>query len=264
MKYLKEPIPELHASSALEYNKIPIIDNKFSQEPLVPISDFGLSGYCFYARKDGMNFPYGRALNGTSPIIYLRLSVCNKLKLINNLLSNIGHELFIWDGYRSIECQRSLWDYFISEVARRYGIKDYNKKVEKAGNYCSNPSSFNVDDSSTWPTHSTGGAVDLTIRVIETKELLFMGGVFDDATSISNTRYYEEEVKSNVDSANLSDTFLQALQNRRLLYWLMKNEGFANFSNEWWHYDYGTQMWVMNSNGNNISKAFYGTMPTPL
>ena len=39
--------------------------------------------------------------------------------------------------------------------------------------------------------HSTGGAVDLTICKIRNGEPLYMGSIFDDATELAHTDYFE-------------------------------------------------------------------------
>jgi len=70
-----------------------------------------------------------------------------------------------------------------------------------------------------------------------------MGGSFDEASNISSCSYYEKEITK---LSVIPDGYKEAARNRRLLYWSMRDEGFANFHTEWWHYDWGTQMWVMN------------------
>ena len=36
----------------------------------------------------------------------------------------------------------------------------------------------------------------------------------------------------------------EARTNRRLLYWVMTEAGFANNPTEWWHYSWGDQLWA--------------------
>ncbi len=76
-----------------------------------------------------------------------------------------------------------------------------------------------------------------------------MGSIFDDAASVSGTCYFEKR-------RHKSQSALEARRNRRLLVHAMEEAGFANYPGEWWHFDFGTQMWVMNG-GHNCS-AFYG------
>lgn len=42
------------------------------------------------------------------------------------------------------------------------------------------------------PPHTTGCAVDLTIRESESKQLLEMGSIFDDVNEIANFDYFEK------------------------------------------------------------------------
>ncbi|KAG0505300.1 MAG: D-alanyl-D-alanine dipeptidase [Candidatus Udaeobacter sp.] len=61
---------------------------------------------------------------------------------------------------------------------------------------------------------------------------------------------------------------MEALRNRRLLYWIMREAGFANYPYEWWHFDWGTQFWITNcevsSDGSaRPTSAWYGPAETP-
>ncbi len=46
----------------------------------------------------------------------------------------------------------------------------------------------------------------------------------------------------NTENFSFSDQEAQA--NRRLLHWLMVEEGFAGHPDEWWHFSGGDQMWA--------------------
>jgi zinc D-Ala-D-Ala dipeptidase len=102
------------------------------------------------------------------------------------------------------------------------------------------------------PPHSTGAACDLTIRKT-TRDHLFMGSIFDDITSISNTNFFEIELQKRT----LTFSEIEALQNRRLLYHLMTEPGFANNPTEWWHFSLGDQMWAKLT---NQPSAYYSKM----
>ena len=85
--------------------------------------------------------------------------------------------------------------------------------------------------------HSTGGAVDLTLIFSDTRQPLYMGGIFDDLTEDAWTDGFERRAP-----ASMSDE--EARANRRLLYWSMTEAGFANNPTEWWHYSWGDQLWA--------------------
>lgn len=53
-----------------------------------------------------------------------------------------------------------------------------------------------------------------------------------------------------------SQSAVEAQQIRRLLYHSMCAVGFASYDHEWWHFDFGTQMWVMYGGYNCL--AYYG------
>jgi D-alanyl-D-alanine dipeptidase len=247
-----KPLPaELRPGpTALDYHIIPIdLTSAQNKEELVDLRSYAIAGEQYYSRADGLNPPYYKAIclhdHGA---LLCRKTVADKLKQVNAQLNPYGVELYVYDSYRPIECQRSLWSYFV-KVAK-----------EKAGQYCSDPSVFNGKDFRTWPTHTTGGAVDLTLRSLSNQQVLYMGTVFDEASPASYTSTFEQS--SDEDN---SASVIEARRNRRLLYWAMHSQGFANYPYEWWHYDYGTQMWAKNSNqfGHPQSKAFYG-LPAPV
>ena len=76
-----------------------------------------------------------------------------------------------------------------------------------------------------------------------------MGSLFDDASTLAHTAHFE----------SMSDTFSfsneEARANRRLLYWLMRDTGFASNPTEWWHFSFGDQMWAQ---ATGAPAALYG------
>jgi D-alanyl-D-alanine dipeptidase len=80
--------------------------------------------------------------------------------------------------------------------------------------------------------------MDLTLRWID-GEALWMGSLFDDATALAARDRFESLAP---DNFSFSDQEAQA--NRRLLHWLMTEEGFAGHPEEWWHFSWGDQLWA--------------------
>jgi zinc D-Ala-D-Ala dipeptidase len=255
-----KPLPaELQLGpSALGYHSVPInLQGQANREPLVDLREYGVAGEEYYARTDGLNAPYYRAVCvSKKPGLRCRKTVAEKLKRVNERLKPYGVELFVFDAYRSIDCQRALWAHFLKVARSELRTDDAAKLREFAGRFCSDPSSFDPNNSNTWPTHTTGGAVDLTLRRVGKGDVLFTGTVFDEASPASYTNAFEQ---SDDDSASVQD----ARRNRRLLYWAMHAEGFTNYPYEWWHFDYGTQMWARNSRqlGKQQQSALYGYVP---
>jgi D-alanyl-D-alanine dipeptidase len=66
-----------------------------------------------------------------------------------------------------------------------------------------------------------------------------MGSLFDDVTALAHRDRFEQ-----LDRGNFSFSDQEARANRRLLHWLMIEEGFAGHPDEWWHFSWGDQMWA--------------------
>ena len=88
--------------------------------------------------------------------------------------------------------------------------------------------------------HQCGGAVDLTL--IDKN-----GNRLDMGTSLTD---FGEKVHTN---SNLIT--LEQKANRKNLYDAMTKAGFINYPLEWWHFDYGDNMWAAYS---GLDKCFYG------
>ena len=66
-----------------------------------------------------------------------------------------------------------------------------------------------------------------------------MGSLFDDVTALAHRDRFES-----LGSENFSFSDQEARANRRLLHWLMTQEGFAGHPDEWWHFSWGDQLWA--------------------
>ncbi|CAN5466489.1 hypothetical protein BH11CYA1_BH11CYA1_01200 [soil metagenome] len=262
--FKSKAIPTLSQTAKLltsaDYHKEPVnLNNPKSHEQLVSTKSFKLAGESYYARTDKLNAPYYRSFATAPKEILLRSSAAKKLQEINQKLAGQDLEVFLFDGFRPVDCQKELWQYFLKQAKVNLAsnsngtISTEAEQIAYASRYCSNPSKYNKNDSSTWPTHCTGGAVDLTLRRKSSGELLYMGSIFDDDSAVSHSDYFEK-------TSSKSSSQLEAQANRRLLFWLMKTVGFENYHYEWWHFDYGNQMWLMNKKASspNSDEAFYG------
>ena len=252
-----EPIPLVeNSASALDYHEIEIdLGNPASSEPLVDADEYGLATANYYGRNDGLNAPYYRAFEKALAKIWLRKSVALRLRSVNEVLAPYGAELCLLDCYRPVALQKEVWDHFCARAKETLDNPDESEVVNYAGHYCSDPRGFDENNFKTWPVHSTGGDCDLLLRARSNKEHLFFGSIFDDASEISYTDHFER-------LGPKSSSEIEACRNRRLLYWAMTACGFVNYPYEWWHFDLGTQMWVMNS-GDPERKAYYGYMKSP-
>jgi len=251
---------DTHAAAGVKVNR----ESELFHEELCCLNDLGLSVGSYYAATDGLNSPYNRPMSGALEKVYCRRSVATKLLQVDSFVKQFGLLLHVWDAFRAIECQKALWGYFMEEAKTR--LKNPSEQVcyDYVSKYCSDPNRFNPDDPSTWPTHITGGAIDLTLKRASTGELLFMGGIFDDTTEVSHTDYFERLAQQAIKqkSVALSPSNEEALRNRRILYNAMVTQGFSNYAYEWWHYDWGNQFWIVNAPNNQgeqrPEKAYYG------
>ena len=120
------------------------------------------------------------------------------------------------------------------QLQRRDPALSGARLTEEVERYWAAPS---ADENSPAP-HATGAAVDLTLRWKD-GEALWMGSLFDDVTALAGRDRFEYLA---ADNFSFSDQ--EARANRRLLHWLMVEEGFAGHPDEWWHFSWGDQMWA--------------------
>jgi D-alanyl-D-alanine dipeptidase len=203
------------------------------QEPLVDLRSYNIAGEKYYA-----NSPYGKRIDGAIDGLYARRSVANKLVQANDILRKYNLELYVYDAYRSIECQNWLWDFFSDGYMREHPKASPKEVEEFARNYVSDPRRFDPDDPATHPLHSTGGAIDLTLRECSSGNFIDVG-TFDDPSEKSHTHFYEMELKA---GRVVEDD--HRLLYRRVLYGAMLQAGFTNYPYEFWHYDYGNRMYA--------------------
>jgi D-alanyl-D-alanine dipeptidase len=131
--------------------------------------------------------------------------------------------------------QEELFHQYRKTIEFKYPGYTEAQLINETEQYVSFPA---VVPSAPYP-HLTGGALDLTICDAEDKPLP-MGTGFDQFESQSRTRYFEEELESGKELTPEERTYLT---NRRLLFHSLTTVGFTNYSEEWWHYDYGNQFW---------------------
>lgn len=204
-------------------------------DPLIDLNAAGVAGENYYHSQH--NPPYHGRIKGAVPYLYLRAPLVRALKDVNARLAPYGLELWVFDAWRPIAVQNHFHDHWMPNHLRNMHPElagdTLQSEVEK---YWARGAPGGVVDPLSPPPHNTGAAVDLTIRRTKGAEL-FMGSIFDDVTDVSNTAHFET-----VSGMAFSAT--EARDNRRMLYWLMSEAGFANNPTEWWHYSCGDQMWA--------------------
>jgi D-alanyl-D-alanine dipeptidase len=231
-----KPIPSSAEANARKagYRRDVAIDEHgaLGAEACVDVRSIGIAGANHYNTPH--NPPYHVVVPGSIAELYLRKTVASKLVEVNARLASGGMELYLFDAWRPQAVQRYFHDeWFPKWLQARRPELEGAALVEEVEHYWAAPSAGAGSPSP----HSTGSAVDLTLVYRETRQPLFMGGLFDDVTEDAWTDAYERRTV-----VSMSDAEAQA--NRRLLYWAMSEAGFANNPTEWWHYSWGDQMWA--------------------
>lgn len=247
-----EPIPDLTEIRARKagFRAHPIaLDGATNCEPLVDLFDLGIAGENFYFSH--RNPPYWQRIDGSIPELLVRRSVGEKLKRVNARLEAVTLELFVHDAWRPKKVQEYFHDYWMpAELKRRFPDLEVEALTRAVERYWAKPT---TDPSSPAP-HATGAALDLTIRWIGAEQL-WMGSLFDDATELAHRDRFELLAPS---ALSFSDE--EARANRRLMHWVMAEEGFAGHPDEWWHYSWGDQLWARLT---GASAALYGAAEAP-
>jgi zinc D-Ala-D-Ala dipeptidase len=230
-----KPIPPPPEGGARGYRELPIaFDSAANNEPLVSVRGYGIGGENFYAQT--RNPPYYGVIPGSIDALYLREGAAKRLRDVNAQLAEADLELFLFDAWRPQAVQAYFHDRWLpGELRRRKPHLSESELAAEVTKYWAAPSAGRGAPSP----HSTGGAVDLTIRW-RGGDPLWMGSLFDDASPLAHTTRFETEISP--DAFSFSDE--EARANRRLLYWPMVEAGFASNPSEWWHFSFGDQMWA--------------------
>lgn len=157
----------------------------------------------------------GTVVNGYKRIEAIFSEVgAKQLCLVQDEAKKIGYKLKIFDAYRPVKAVQFFqdWAHIVEEdlvIKEKYYPTLTKRQVFEQG-YIAKQSS-----------HSRGSAVDLTL-VDENGNELDMGTIFD---------FFHE--RSHTMNPTISK---EQKKNRAILKALMEENGFKNFSQEWWHY----------------------------
>lgn len=127
---------------------------------------------------------------------YLRLGTAQRLAEVQAELEEMGLGLKIWDAFRPVSAQFTLWE------------------------VCPNPA-YVANPLTGFSSHSRGNTVDVTLVDSEGAELIMPTG-FDDFSLLADRDY--------------SDCSPEAAENARLLENVMARHGFSGYFAEWWHF----------------------------
>ena len=199
-----EPI-ELPDEQADRARTIPSVDNG---EPLVPVRG-DLPVFRVYQQ-----LPFA-----TMPVeVRLREGLVQRLSAAQASLP-APFSLVVIDGWRSLEFQRELLDY-------------YSRRHASLEGYVSDPG-----DETLVPPHVTGGAVDLTLA--HEGRPLALGTDFDAFDDPAAVDWFENPRRTGDPDSELSRRL------RRLLASTLMGQGLAPLAEEWWHWSFGDQRWAV-------------------
>ena len=171
-------------------------------EPPVPESDEAFVRVLDYLPTASQELMYATERNFTGQVIYdfedayLRWGTVKKLQLVCADLEELGLYIKIWDGFRPVSAQFTLWEACPDPT------------------YVANPTTGHSS-------HSRGNTIDLTLVDANGQELLMPTG-FDDFSVKANRDY--------------SDCSVEETNNAQLLEILMEKHGFTGYFGEWWHF----------------------------
>lgn len=170
--------------------------------PAPPESDDTFVRVLDYIPTASQELMYATDRNFTGQVIYdfqdayLRYGTVKKLQLVSADLEQLGLYLKIWDGFRPVSAQFTLWE------------------VCPDPTYVANPNKG-------FSSHSRGNTVDVTLVDANGNEVLMPTG-FDDFSPKANRDY--------------SDCTAEEANYAQLLESLMEKHGFTGYFGEWWHY----------------------------
>ncbi|PFH82264.1 M15 family metallopeptidase [Bacillus sp. AFS088145] len=145
------------------------------------------------------NFTGKRIYNFSQAI--LRTSTAKKLAKANAILKEQGYTIKVWDAYRPLSAQQTLWNAYPNS------------------NYVAKPDPKNIRG------HQLGATVDITLCTLDGKEVQ-MQSKFDDFSSRASRSYKRNSVQEK--SYQIMDK-------------AMRQVGFVGYSKEWWHYSDNNQ-----------------------
>ena len=276
-QYAETAIPDMtelrDAKMRIGYRDIPFavssgLLHELRQEPLVDLASHGIAGQSYYSRR---NATTGASIPGVDKPIYVRESVARKLADINAFLASPevtkffdgAVEVYVEEGLRSTDMQSSLYHQLIPNSIRRHNSDLQEDDIHKRRDeIIAKPST--TDNPSP---HATGGAIDIRLRVKPSPwtpdfvagSFIDMGHIDGDTGPRNNPDYFEQ-------TTPLADEDITAQRNRRFLYNLLTAYGFTVNPHEWWHFDYGDQLWAFVQNyqlGEKAVRALFGATGQP-
>lgn len=262
---MRAPAIPLDPPGVAGWRDVPVAEAGSPLVALGPFSDYGdVFTDAVYA-GERLDSPYrgDQALAGSLMTLFVRSEVAERLRAAQRLLP-WDMRLVVFDAYRTLEVQGSLYTHFHDELARLHPGWDETRLATETQRFVSLPS---TDPTRPSP-HNTGGAVDLAIvrlspldalrlRHVERAlaresgwerryalemrriglmrgaSLLDFGTRFDHGGEASALAHLEKLAEKRA----LSTDERTARANRRLLASVMSAAGMQPYADEWWHWN---------------------------
>ncbi|MEM9772714.1 MAG: M15 family metallopeptidase, partial [Cyanobacteria bacterium P01_D01_bin.73] len=155
-----------------------------------------------------------------------------------------GWAIAIYDAYRPIPVQQFMVDHTFDTLAQAQNLDSQRLRQhptdpaaqflwQQVHQFWALPS----PDPKMPPPHSTGAAVDITLYD-QNGRAVDMGAPIDECSPRSFPNHF----------ADASEPAAIAVhRHRQLLAGLLKDQGFIQHPNEWWHFSWGDQLWAWQS-----------------
>jgi zinc D-Ala-D-Ala dipeptidase len=225
-------------------------DHSAGSEPLVDVRSLGILGTNIY--WSDRSAPYYERIPGAIEGLWVRTGVGERLGAVNTALSEIGIALYVHDAWRPRAIQAHFHDVWTPQQirARRPDLTD-EEVARETLTYWAAPTQGEGPPAP----HATGAAMDLSLVWKEDGRPLWMGSLMDEVSPLAWRDHFERQGVGQMSFSNE-----EARANRRLLHWVMAEQGLVGLPDEWWHFSYGDQMWARL---NGAKSAIYGIAAPP-
>ncbi|MBI2310323.1 hypothetical protein HYU90_00645 [Candidatus Collierbacteria bacterium] len=217
--------------------RLTIESNEFTKEPLVRLTDYGVTNSSYeaenYSGVDAKKL-MGEELH-LSQHVYVRRSIAESLVKIDMRLRQEGAFLYVRSGYRHPKVQNLA--YLLD--AAKHGVSHANDLYARPDELIGTESVF---------PHTTGGVVDVEVWQNESRLILGENGVPIGAWDLEilfskdpKAKEVKQELMKKLNLDKVPTRWEGLMENRRLIYHLMRSEGFYP-SGEFWHWGRGDQL----------------------
>ena len=225
-----------------------------ANEQMVRLEDYGIRYRLFYPNSG--NAPLNEPVAGYIECAWVRRSIAEKLKAVNQRLEAYGMTLLVLDAYRDHDCQKALWKSFMAFAREEKPGAGEEVLTDFLKLYIAYPTEIDSDNANSYSPHMTDGAVDAMLIYLEDQTPVNLGSAFSDMSDLSLSNYFEHQLIENKIAADD-----KRLLHRRILYHAMLEQDLINSPNVFWHYEWGDVDYIRRRNilfSDTDARAWYG------